>query len=131
MWSCRLQRRVAVVPFVMSIHPSVPARSVKDSIALARAKPGALGAWPKGSTTQELAAHIQAERSKWAPVIKAANIPLQSKRGLHAGDRGRRNVVRKAVCQPFPDAQRVTPAFRTSALQISQHASQGAVAGSQ
>jgi tripartite-type tricarboxylate transporter receptor subunit TctC len=34
----------------------------------------ALGAWPKGSTTQELAAHIQAERRKWAPVIKAANI---------------------------------------------------------
>ncbi|MCC6532720.1 MAG: tripartite tricarboxylate transporter substrate binding protein [Burkholderiales bacterium] len=34
----------------------------------------AVGAWPKGSTTEELAAHIQNERKKWAPVIKAANI---------------------------------------------------------
>ena len=33
-----------------------------------------LGAWPKGSTTEEFAAHILAERKKWAPVIKAANI---------------------------------------------------------
>jgi tripartite-type tricarboxylate transporter receptor subunit TctC len=33
-----------------------------------------VGAWPKGSTTEELAAHIMAERRKWAPVIKAANI---------------------------------------------------------
>ena len=34
----------------------------------------AAGAWPKGSTTEEFAAHIQAERKKWAPVIEAANI---------------------------------------------------------
>jgi tripartite-type tricarboxylate transporter receptor subunit TctC len=33
-----------------------------------------VGAWPKGSTTEEFAAHIQAERKKWAPVIEAANI---------------------------------------------------------
>ncbi|MGQ0750202.1 MAG: Bug family tripartite tricarboxylate transporter substrate binding protein [Betaproteobacteria bacterium] len=33
---------VSIVPFVMAIHPSVPARSVKQLIALARAKPGAL-----------------------------------------------------------------------------------------
>ena len=29
---------------------------------------------PKGSTTEEYAAHMIAERRKWAPVIKAANI---------------------------------------------------------
>jgi tripartite-type tricarboxylate transporter receptor subunit TctC len=33
---------VSIVPFVMAIHPSVPARSVKQLIALAKAKPGAL-----------------------------------------------------------------------------------------
>ncbi len=33
---------VSTVPFVMAIHPSVPARSVKQLIALAKAKPGSL-----------------------------------------------------------------------------------------
>jgi tripartite-type tricarboxylate transporter receptor subunit TctC len=36
----------------------------------------ALGAWPRGGTTAEFAAFIQAERRKWAPVIKEANIRL-------------------------------------------------------
>lgn len=33
---------VSIVPFVQAIHPSVPARSVKQLIALAKAKPGSL-----------------------------------------------------------------------------------------
>jgi tripartite-type tricarboxylate transporter receptor subunit TctC len=33
---------VSIVPFVKAIHPSVPARSVKQLIALAKAKPGSL-----------------------------------------------------------------------------------------
>src|SRR4051812_22434592 len=33
---------VSIVPFVIAIHPSIPARSVKELIALAKAKPGAL-----------------------------------------------------------------------------------------
>jgi tripartite-type tricarboxylate transporter receptor subunit TctC len=33
---------VSIVPFVMAIHPSVPPRSVKQLIALAKAKPGSL-----------------------------------------------------------------------------------------
>ncbi len=33
---------VSTVPFVMAIHPSVPARSVQEFIALAKARPGAL-----------------------------------------------------------------------------------------
>lgn len=33
---------VSVMPFVMMIHPSVPARSVKELIALAKSRPGAL-----------------------------------------------------------------------------------------
>ena len=33
---------VSTVPFVMAIHPSVPARSVKQLVALAKAKPGSL-----------------------------------------------------------------------------------------
>jgi tripartite-type tricarboxylate transporter receptor subunit TctC len=33
---------VTLVPMVLSVHPSVPARSVKELIALAKAKPGSL-----------------------------------------------------------------------------------------
>src|SRR5258706_15257411 len=33
---------VATTPFVLVVHPSVPAKTVKDLIALARAKPGRL-----------------------------------------------------------------------------------------
>jgi tripartite-type tricarboxylate transporter receptor subunit TctC len=33
---------VSVMPFVMMIHPSVPARTVKELVALAKSKPGAL-----------------------------------------------------------------------------------------
>lgn len=33
---------VSVMPFVIMVHPSVPARSVKELIALAKARPGAL-----------------------------------------------------------------------------------------
>jgi tripartite-type tricarboxylate transporter receptor subunit TctC len=33
---------VSIVPFVFAIHPSVPARSVKELIALAKSRPGAL-----------------------------------------------------------------------------------------
>ena len=33
--------QITTMPFVLSVHPSVPAGSVKERIALARAKPGA------------------------------------------------------------------------------------------
>src|SRR5258708_16785727 len=33
---------VTIVPLAISVHPSVPARSVKELIALAKAKPGSL-----------------------------------------------------------------------------------------
>ena len=33
---------VSIVPMVLSVHPSIPARSVKEFVALAKAKPGSL-----------------------------------------------------------------------------------------
>jgi tripartite-type tricarboxylate transporter receptor subunit TctC len=33
---------VSIVPMVLSVHPSIPARSVKEFLALAKAKPGSL-----------------------------------------------------------------------------------------
>ncbi|MGZ5117564.1 MAG: tripartite tricarboxylate transporter substrate binding protein [Burkholderiales bacterium] len=45
---------VASVPFVMAVHPSVPAKSIKELVALAKARPGALNysSSGNGSATQ-------------------------------------------------------------------------------
>ena len=52
---------VAVAPFVLVVHPSVPARSVKDLIALARAQPGRLSYGSVGIGTTP---HLSAEALK-------------------------------------------------------------------
>jgi len=40
---------IAAIPIVLAVHPAVPARSVKELIALARAKPGTLNYASSGS----------------------------------------------------------------------------------
>ena len=48
----------ALVPMVLCVHPSVPARSVKELIALAKAKPGSLA---YGSAGNASASHLVTE----------------------------------------------------------------------
>lgn len=48
----------ALVPMVLCVHPSVPARSVKDLIALAKAKPGSLNYASAGNAS---ASHLVTE----------------------------------------------------------------------
>ena len=43
--------RLAAVPNVLVVHPSVPANSVRELIALAKSKPGALRFGSAGSGT--------------------------------------------------------------------------------
>ncbi|MCC7079282.1 MAG: tripartite tricarboxylate transporter substrate binding protein [Burkholderiales bacterium] len=64
--------RAGTPPQVVAKLQQAVAKTMSDPALKQRF--AALGAWPKGSTTAEFAAHIQAERRKWAPVIKAANI---------------------------------------------------------
>jgi tripartite-type tricarboxylate transporter receptor subunit TctC len=52
---------VAMVPMVLAVHPSVPARSVKDLIALAKAKPSVLN---YGSAGNASAGHLAMELLK-------------------------------------------------------------------
>ena len=52
---------VAMVPMVLAVHPSVPARSVKELIALAKAKPGVLN---YGSAGNASAGHLAMELLK-------------------------------------------------------------------
>ena len=63
---------VSIVPFVMAIHPSVPARSVKQLIALARAKPGALNYSSSGIGS---ASQMAAELFKYMTGTNMVHVP--------------------------------------------------------
>lgn len=61
-------------PFLILVHPSVPANSVKELIALAKAKPGQLNYASQGNGTS---AHITAELFKGLTGITAVHVPYK------------------------------------------------------
>ena len=65
---------VSSMPFLLAVHPSLPVRSVKDLIALAKSKPGQLNyASPgSGSTT-----HLVAELLKAMAKIDIVHVPYK------------------------------------------------------
>ncbi len=65
----------AISPNVLVIHPSVPAKSVKELIALAKARPGQLN-YGTGATGS--ASHLAAELFKAMAGIKMVRIPYKS-----------------------------------------------------
>lgn len=66
--------RVASNPLVVSVHPSLPVKSLKELIALARARPGEL-TFASGTATGGL--RLNAERFKAAAGIDIVNVPYQ------------------------------------------------------
>ena len=62
------------VPNVMSVHPSVPVRNVKELVALARARPGQLNF---GSGGQGSANHMAAELLKLTAGINIVHVPYK------------------------------------------------------
>ncbi|MSP98519.1 MAG: tripartite tricarboxylate transporter substrate binding protein [Betaproteobacteria bacterium] len=66
---------VASSPFTVSLHPSVPAKSLKELIALAKAKPGALNFGSAGTGSSP---HLAAELLKWMAGINMTHIPYKS-----------------------------------------------------
>ncbi len=62
------------VPNMLTVHPSVPARSVKEFITLARAKPGALNAGSAGNGTSP---HLSLELLKSVAKIDIVHIPYK------------------------------------------------------
>ncbi|HTD91229.1 MAG TPA: tripartite tricarboxylate transporter substrate binding protein [Burkholderiales bacterium] len=65
---------VVIMPFVMTVHPSLPVKNIKDLIALARAKPGQLnfGSPGFGSTN-----HLANEMLKLMTHIDMTHVPYK------------------------------------------------------
>lgn len=65
---------IAAAPFVLAVHPSLPARSVKELVALARARPGQLNYASAGSGTN---LHIAAELFKNLSGTNIVHVPYK------------------------------------------------------
>lgn len=64
---------LATAPYVVAVHPSLPVKSTRDLIALAKSKPGALNF---GAVTGN-GAHLAAELFKTAAAINIVHIPYK------------------------------------------------------
>ena len=65
---------IAMVPNVLVVHPSIPARSVKELIAFARAKPGELNF---GSSGIGSASHLAAELFQSMAQVRFVHVPFK------------------------------------------------------
>ncbi len=65
---------MSLVTLVLSVHPSVPAKSVKELIALAKAQPGVLNYASAGNAS---ANHLATERFNSATGIKMTHVPYK------------------------------------------------------
>ena len=65
---------MSLVMLVLSVHPSVPAKSVKDLIALAKAQPGVMNYASAGNVS---ANHLATERFSSATGIKMTHVPYK------------------------------------------------------
>jgi len=65
---------VASGPQIVAVHPSFPAKNVKELIAIAKAKPGAITFGSAGVATQT---HLAAENFLFAAGINAVHIPYK------------------------------------------------------
>jgi tripartite-type tricarboxylate transporter receptor subunit TctC len=65
---------IADSPFMLVVHPSVPAHSVKELIALARAKPGELAFATSGVGVPS---HMAGEMLKWMAHIDLTHVPYK------------------------------------------------------
>jgi len=63
---------IAIVPLVLSLHPSVPVRSVKELIAFAKARPGSLNYSSSGNAS---ASQMAAELFSSMSGIKMVHVP--------------------------------------------------------
>jgi tripartite-type tricarboxylate transporter receptor subunit TctC len=66
--------RIALIPYILVVHPSLPARSVKELVALAKARPGELNFASSGSGTP---GHLAGIMLNEAAGINMVHIPYK------------------------------------------------------
>lgn len=66
--------QLATLPHILIVHPSVPVKSVKELIALARAKPGELNFASSGIATST---HLAAELFMYMTGTRMVNVPFK------------------------------------------------------
>jgi tripartite-type tricarboxylate transporter receptor subunit TctC len=66
--------RIGQVPFVLCVHPSLPARSLKDFVALAKQRPGQINYSSPGNGTP---GHLSMELLKTMAGIDVAHVPYK------------------------------------------------------
>lgn len=65
---------LALIPNILIVHPSLPARNVKELIALAKARPGTFNYTSAGIGSNS---HINGELFRSAAGIKIARVPFK------------------------------------------------------
>lgn len=63
-----------ISPFILVVHPSMPVRSVRELVALAKAKPGQLN---YGSAGNGSVGHFSAEQFKWLAGVNLVHVPYK------------------------------------------------------
>ncbi len=76
---------LALIDFKLVVHPSVPARTVADLVAIARKNPGKLSYGSSGTNTPH---HLMAEMFLAAAGIKALHVPFRGTAASVASVRG-------------------------------------------
>jgi tripartite-type tricarboxylate transporter receptor subunit TctC len=110
---------VAISSFVLVVHPSVPARSVKDLIALARARPGKLSYGTAGLGT---VAHLAAELFTAMAKVNIVQVPYKGgTESVTATVAGQieMNIPNILSAMPFVQSGRLVPLAVTSAKRAS------------
>ena len=98
---------VARVPFMLVVHPSVQASSVKDLVALAKAKPGALNFASFGNGTSN---HLVGEAFKTATGTNIVHVPYKGSAPAMA------DLLGGQVQMTFDSAPVVLPQVRAGKL---------------
>jgi len=104
---------VILAPTVLVTHPSIPARSVKDLIALAKARPGALNYGSAGNGSDN---HLTTEVFKHAARIDVQHVPYKGG-GAVMADLAAGQVA--FVFSTIPTAHAFIQAGRLKALAVS------------
>jgi len=110
---------VSVGPFVLVVHPSVPARNVKEFIALARSQPGKLD---YGSPGVGSANHLVGELFDLRAKVKLVHVPYKgSGEAVIAAASGQTPVTFPSVAGALPllATGRLRPLAVTSAKRVS------------